>query len=74
MSAEKCGNGVLTLEMVQAAAKKAALQGLELPLKVFSFKAYTILQRIWGKYPSFEPSCEAEIWLKAHQMGLINEE
>lgn len=73
MSAEKCG-GALTFGMIQEAAEKVAKQGMELPLKIVSYKAYRMLKKIHHKYPNFDPSTEAEIWYKAYTMGLTEDE
>lgn len=72
MSAEKCGV-VLTVEMLEQAAERAACQTAHEYIWIVSPRAYRMLKRIQVRYPSFDPQSETEIWWKAYSMGLTEE-
>ncbi|MCX9024637.1 MAG: hypothetical protein OIN85_00910 [Candidatus Methanoperedens sp.] len=60
-------------EMVAEAAAKRLLENPEKPLPL-SPRAKSMLRKIRHKFPDFDPALEAEIWLKAHRMGLTEDE
>lgn len=67
MPAEKCGNTI---------AFDVSEEGMANSVKslVVSSKAYRMLQKIRHKFPDFDPLVETEIWLKAYNMGLTEDE
>lgn len=73
MSAEKCG-AVLTPEMLEEAANRAIGEGMRMPERVVSVRAYRMLEKIRHKFPDFDPFFDAEIWYKAYTMGLTEDE
>ena len=74
MSAKKCGGATLTQEMIEEATKKAVLQERPRHQCLVSPKAYNVLKIIRRTFPNFDPQVEAEIWWKAYNMGLTEEE
>jgi hypothetical protein len=72
MSAERCGDPT-TVELLDLALKRAAGPAPEKELAV-SVRAKTMLQKIRVKFPDFSPAAEAEIWRKAYNMGMSDEE
>jgi len=72
MSAENCG-GVLSPEMIEEATKVAVQSRPPLPVLI-SVKADKMLQRIKQKFPDWEPQCEAEVWIKAYKLGLMDDD
>ena len=72
MSAEKCGTA-MTIEMFEEAAKRIT-QPPERRHLIVSSKAYRMLDKIKKTHPTWEPQAEAEIWIKARSLGLLDEE
>lgn len=74
MSAEVCGNGILTPSMIEAARQFAVNEGHSMTYITVSPKACYMMQRIRAKFPNFIATCEAEIWWKAYSVGLLEDE
>jgi hypothetical protein len=70
MSGEKCGTpfGVV----VEVPSVKIVEE--ESPIRFTSGNAFRVLKKIRHKYPEFDPSTEAEIYVKARAMGITEEE
>jgi hypothetical protein len=72
MSDIKCG--VLTQEMVESAAARAAEQGYRLPMRIVSPKSFRILKKIHAKFPDWDGwQVEGEIWVKARKLGILDD-
>lgn len=66
---------VLTPELIEAAAIKAATTPGSLPDRVISFRAHQTLRKIQAKCPGWDNwTTEPEIWYKAYTLGLVAEE
>jgi hypothetical protein len=76
MSAEKCGQAVLTSEMISEAIERAANQsGSDAPMRLISVRANNMLKRIHQKEPGWDSwTVEAEIWWKARRFGILEDE
>lgn len=72
MSAEKCGK--TTSFIVEVSAKPAEEEAVLPEEAKLGWMAVRMLKKIRHKYPNFYPTSENEVWFKAHQMGLTEEE
>jgi len=77
MSAEKCGGGSLTIEMLRS-AYVAGLRESSRPTmfdRNVSFRTADMLKKIQAKIPGWDNwTVPAEIWLKARSLGITEEE
>jgi len=73
MSGSKCGTA-LTFGILEEAAEKIAKTSDYLPPVFVSPRAHKMIGRIRKVYPNWEPqTSEAEVWVKAHAMGLLED-
>jgi hypothetical protein len=66
MSAEKCGSAI-SFFLPDG-------EGTPAGSRPFSIKADRMLRKIRHKFPDFDPALESEIWFKAYNMGLTEDE
>ena len=73
MSATKCGNiyaVVLPLPRVEVSPPEDPCA----PEAFFREPVKSMLRKIRGKFPTFQPIEEEDVWFKARSMGLVDEE
>lgn len=68
MPAERCGS-VIAFDV----SEEGGMASLGKPMSL-SGKAYRMLKKIQHKFPEFDPVSETDIWLKAYNMGLTEDE
>lgn len=71
MPAEKCGTPMPT-ELVKCNNKKVIEKSR--PTIIMSQKATKIFEVIKKRYPNFQPANETDVWIKAHKMGLLDDD